>query len=134
MSVTLLPNSNALPEAINSSERQIVVYLAVTLTGNYGIANGHGDLLPFGGLPLINSNQPPTDCFVYEEPTAGNAPTGYSFIFARGVDINTCKLIVLQNAGAGNPGSELTQGAAYPAALLAATANIKLVAEFPFSI
>lgn len=134
MSVTLAPNANALPEAINSSERQIVVYLTVTLTGNYGVANGHGDILPLGGLPLINSNQPPTDCFIYEEPTAGNAPTGYSFLFARGVDINTCKLVVLQNGGASTPSGEITQGAAYPAALLAATANIRLVAEFPFGI
>ncbi len=126
-------NQNVLPEPIDRSERQVRVYGNLVLSGNYGGAASHGDVLALGALG-IPSDQPPSELFVYEEPTAGNAATGYTFIYARGTNQNTGQLIVMQNAGAGAPFVELTQGGAYPAALTAATANLKFIAHFPFDI
>lgn len=140
MSATLLPSNQALPGPQDQTQTQQVLFGTVTLAGNYGVANGHGDILDMAGFgDLLKSDQLPTSVFIYEEPVAGQAPTGFTFLYARGTNQNNGKILVFQNQGAGNPNAEITQGNAYPASLLAATPTsgisvIKVEATFPYAI
>lgn len=134
MAVAASLNLNVLPDPTDRTQQSIVVYGNLTLSGNYGAGGSHGDTLDLSQLG-IPSGQLPSALFVYEEPTAGNAPTGYSFLYARGTTQANGKLIVMQGgAAASNPMAEITQGGAYPGALTAATANIKFEATFSFGL
>lgn len=117
---------------VDATQNQLIVDGALTLSGNYGGADTHGDTLSFAGFDEIKSSSVPTRVEIFEAPTAGNAPTGYSFVFAPGTTQANGVLQVLQGAAAiSEPQAEITAAAAYPAALTAATANIKFRAWFP---
>jgi len=134
MSVVAALNTSVLPDPIDKTLQQCEVYLNLTLSGNYGVAAAHGDVLDLSQLG-IPSNQVPTSVFIFEQPTAGNAPTGYSFLYAPGTTQANGKMIVLQGGAANsNPMAEISQGGAYPGALTAGTANIKAIATFPIGI
>jgi hypothetical protein len=126
--------AQVLPTPVDVTERQIVLYGTLTLSGSYGGGATNGDTISFSGLDELKSNQLPTSVFIYEEPTAGNAATGYSFLFARGTTQSNGVLIVLQGGGAAAPSVQITQGAAYPGALTAGTTVIKFEATFPYAI
>jgi len=112
---------------LDSTQDSIWAEGPVVLTGNYGGASTHGDTLSLAGL--VSSDYPPKFCEVYQEPTSGNAPIIYCFIYGRGTTAANGVLIVTDFAGV-----EITQGAAYPAALTAATANLRFRAEFAKNI
>jgi hypothetical protein len=88
----------------------------LTLTGNYGGAATHGDVLnwtqavgvdlPANGVPLLVD--------IFEAPPAGTAPNGYIFNFNPGTNQTNGVLGILNNL------TEYTQGSAYSAGLLAA--------------
>jgi hypothetical protein len=134
MSVAVALNNTIFPDPVDCTQQQICVDGTLTLTGNYGGAATHGDTMSFAGLDAIKSNQVPNLVEIFEAPAAGNAPTGFLFAFGYGTTQANGVLIVMQDGAAAGPEAELTQGAAYPAALLAATANLRFRAWFPRSI
>jgi hypothetical protein len=99
---------------------QIICDFTIALTANYGGAATHGDTLNFANQAVF-SNQVPTQVLVFEAPAAGTAPTGYFYTFCPGTTIANGVLSIFQCAGSAAPAVELTQGAAYPAALTAMT-------------
>ena len=115
---------NALPNAIDITQQDFVVAGKITLSGNYV---DHGDIMSLAGL--CNSNSLPTRVDVYQEPTAGNAPIAFSFIYAKGTTIALGKLLVIDTT----TGLPIAAGA-YDAALTAATANIKFRAWLPMFV
>lgn len=133
MAAVTSPNLGALPDPVDTTQQEVIIDFSITLSGNYGVANGHGDVLDLGNCSggQAQLNNSPNRVEIYEAPTAGNAPTGYVLGYSFGPDQHTGKLTVMQNQGAGNPNLEITQGNAYPAALTAATANIRGRAWFP---
>lgn len=117
---------------VDATQNQFIVDGALALSGNYGGGATHGDTLSFAGFDQIKSSEVPTFVEIFEAPTAGNAPTGYSFLYAPGTSQANGLLQVLQGAAAiSEPQAEITEGAGYPAALTAATANLKFRAYFP---
>jgi len=129
MSVAVTINSAAAlnPAAgIGSNQNELIVSGALTLSGNYGGASTHGDMMNLGTFDKIKSQQPPEKVEVYQEPTAGNAPVIYLFLYGRGTTQANGVLIVTDFAGV-----EITEGAAYPAALTDPTANLRFRAYFP---
>ncbi len=105
---------------LDSTRTSIIVEGSLTLTGDYVT---FGDTLDFSGV-CSSDYAPKAPVLILQEPTAGNAPVIYTFLYARGTTQANGRLIVQDFAGAEIP------AAAYPAALLAATANIKFRAEF----
>lgn len=110
----------------DSTQAQFIAEGAITLTGNYATPGNTLDLSALG----VPSNAVPNRVEVYEEPTAGNAPIGYLFVYAKGTTQANGKLQVLQCAGSAAPAAEIPDGA-YPAALTTNTANIRFKAWFP---
>jgi len=124
---------NALGMPIFDRGQKILTWLfSITPSGSY--VSG-GDTLDLGQLfgtqlvgnsaaipgmtPSLNSNTPPSSWFVQiqSQPAAsGSSATGYTYLFKGGTTLNNCKMQVFQNAGAGNPQSELGAGA-YPGAI-----------------
>ncbi len=100
----------------------------ITLSGVYGGASTHGDTLDLTTLK-VSSDYAPKAVQIYQEPTSGTAPVIYCFLYGRGTTQANGVLIVTDFAGA-----EITAAAAYPAALTAATANIRFRAEFAKNI
>lgn len=116
---------------IDDTKQQFIIDGTLTLTGNYGGASTHGDTISFGLQDQIKSQQVPNMVVIYEVPTAGNAPTGYTYLYGQGTTMANGVLIVLQTGTASNPQVEITANSAYPAALTAATANLRFRAWFP---
>ncbi len=110
---------------LDSTRNSLIVSGALTLSGNYGTGSSHGDLMNLVGAGVASDYQP-KDVVIYQEPTAGNAPTSYSFLYGRGATPATDVLIVMLSTS----GLEITEGAGYPAALTAATANVRFKATF----
>jgi len=123
MSVAVAVNQNQLPNAIDHMQNQFCVDGTLTLSGNYGGGATHGDTMDLTGV--CPTDQVPNRVEIFEAPTAGNAPTGYVFVYAPGTKISNGLLVVMQGQGSAAPLLEITEGSAYPAALTAATANIK---------
>ncbi len=103
---------------------------SITLSGNYGGGSTNGDTLDLTPLQ-VSSDYAPKYVTVYQESTAGNAPVIYCFLYARGTTQANGLLQVTDFAGA-----QITQGAAYPAALTstATPPNIRFRAEFAKNI
>lgn len=124
--------NKSLPIADTTQGTQIVRG-NITLSGVYGGASTHGDTLNLAVFPT-QSPKTPLRVFIYEQPAAGTAPTGYEFDYGAGTNATNGVFIVLQgNASASSPMSEITAASAYPAALVtAATAGyLKFEAIFP---
>lgn len=100
----------------DNTQRETIYDYSVALTGVYGGAATHGDTVVFPG---VESGQLPTSVEVWEYPPAGTLNTGYNYTYCPGTAQNTGVLQV--DTGGGPPPSEITEGAAYPAALLAMT-------------
>jgi hypothetical protein len=108
---------------VSENLNRFVIDGTITLTGNYGGASSHGDVLSFAGQDQIKSQQVPTFVYITEQPAAGTSATGDTFNFSPG---STQANGVMQVFVAG---SEYTQGSAYSAGLLGAV--LKFQAEFP---
>ncbi len=113
---------------LDSTQNELIVDGLLTLSGNYGGASTDGDTLDFTGHDLIKSQQAPRKVEIYQEPTAGNPPVIYLFLYARGTGQDDGLLVVTDFAGA-----QISQGAAYPAALTDddPSPNIRFRAYFP---
>lgn len=115
------------PQNPDITGREVIVDGTVALTGNY-VADGDTlNLQQFGGL--AKSSQLPTKVEIWEQPTAGTAPTGYNFLFGIGTTQLNGVLIVLQGgADASSPQEQFPAGA-YGSPLTGA--SIRVRAWFP---
>ncbi len=113
---------------LDSTQNELIVDGLLTLSGNYGGASTNGDTLDFTGHDLIKSQQAPRKVEIYQEPTAGNAPVIYLFLYGRGTTQANGVLIVTDFAGV-----QITEGSGYPAALTDTdpAPNIRFRAYFP---
>ena len=113
---------------IDSTQNELIVEGAVTLSGNYGNHSpANGDTMSFGGFDKIKSLQRPRRVEIFQAPASPNAPVHYAFIYGYGTNQRNGVLIVIDTT----TGLPLTDAAAYPAALTAATADIRYRAWFP---
>lgn len=117
-------------QGLDKTQNEQIVEGTLTLSGNYGGGATHGDTINFGQFANINSGQPPRKVDIFQVPTAGNAPVHYAFLYGQGTTQGNGVLIVVDTT----TGLEITEGAAYPAALTAATANVRFRAFFPLFI
>jgi len=113
---------------LDSTQNELIVDGLLTLSGNYGGASSNGDTIDFTGHDLIKTQQPPRKVEIYQEPTAGNAPVIYCFLFGRGTTQANGVLIVTDFAGV-----QITEGSPYPAALTSTDVppNVRFRAYFP---
>ncbi len=113
---------------LDSTQNELIVDGLLTLTADYGGGSTNGDTLDFTGHDLIKSQQAPRKVEIYQEPTAGEAPVIYNFLYARGTSQANGLLVVTDFAGA-----QITPGAGYPAALTDTdpAPNIRFRAYFP---
>lgn len=125
MAATITPITA--PQNPDTTGREVIVDGTVALTGNY-VANG--DTLNLQQLQdLAKSSQLPTKVEIWEQPTAGTAPSGYNFLFGLGTtQLNGVLLVLEGGAAVSSPQAQFPAGA-YNAALLAATLRVR--AWFP---
>lgn len=97
------------------------VFGTIALSGNYGGGATHGDALSFAISDLIKSNQAPLWVDIFEAPPAGTAPNGYIFTYCPGTTRDNGVVTITNNL------TEITQGAAYSAGLLAAVIIFRAV-------
>lgn len=105
----------------DTTQKEIIVDGTLTLSGNYGGAATHGDVLDFTNIPSQFSigGQAPTRVEVFERPQVGVAPTGYNFIYCPGPTLaaptQAGGVLAIMGTGAasGQGGTELTEGSAY---------------------
>ncbi len=95
---------------LDSTRNSMIVEGSLTLSGNYGGASTDGDTMDLSGF--VASDYAPKRVRIFQEPTVGNPPVIYCFLYARGTDQSDGLLQVTDFAGA-----QISQGAAYPAAL-----------------
>jgi hypothetical protein len=102
-------------DGLDQTAAELIVEGTITLSANYGVAAGHGDIVDFTGQDQIKTGQVPRRVEIFEDQGAGVAPLGYSFLYAHGTDLNNGKLVVLNQAtAAAKTGMvEFTQGDAY---------------------
>ena len=110
------------------TQNEELVEGSLTLSGNYGNSSpANGDILSFVGFDQLKSLQVPRRVRIFQAPTSPAAPVHYSFIYGYGTTQGNGVLIVIDST----TGLPLTDAAAYPAALIAAGANIRFEAWFP---
>lgn len=100
---------------LDATQNEEIVDGTLTLSGNYGVANGHGDIINFAN-DLIKSTGLPRRVEIFEDQGAGNAPLGYQLVYNHGSDLTNGKLVVLgtpASGGATTGATEFTQGSAY---------------------
>ena len=97
----------------------------ITFSGNYGSASSNGEVFDLSqlayqklGLQISPGVIPLVEFF--ETVAAGSVPSGYNFLYCPGTTIQTCQLSILNGL------SQITPGAAYPAAILATTVSFLL--------
>jgi hypothetical protein len=110
---------------------QIICDFTLALSGNYGGGATNGDTLNFANANVY-SGQVPTNVQFSEQSPAGTANAGYFYEFCPGTTQSNGVVFISQCGAAGNPRSQITQGAAYPSALL--TQVIKVRAYFAKNI
>lgn len=104
--------------------RELVLDFLLTLSGTYGTATSHGDILDFTSAAPNGFGLPeyaPTAVFVRELVQAGSLAPGFQYLYCPAAintpDGSTPADGVLQitgaGAGSGQGGTEITQGAAY---------------------
>ena len=117
MAVTVSVQSAVTADAsggIDITNNQYLVEGKLTLTGNYGVAAGHGDIVNFSGV--VPSQLPPRFVQIFEDQGAGLAPLGFEFIYTHGTTQANGKLVILGTPAAGGAlvaSPEFTQGNAY---------------------
>lgn len=123
MATAVTPNSGL--SQSDATQATQVVRGTIALSANYGGGATHGDTLNLGFYG-VQSNNPPLEVEIFEDPGAGNAPSGYAFEYASGTNPQNGVLIV-QTSGAAlsGPFAEYPEGSAYNAALLAAKLKFK---------
>jgi hypothetical protein len=100
---------------------EVIVDVNITLSGNYGTASSHGDVLDFTAVhfPLSLGFQAPSNWEIKELIVAGVAPLGYLYNYCPGPTLAAPTQAggVLQicgtGASSGQGGTELTEGSAY---------------------
>jgi hypothetical protein len=107
--------------ANDTTQATQVARFPITLSGNYGGANTHGDTIDFGTVYGIQSQSVPIRVLVYQQPPAGTAPGNCTAIFCPGTTIHN-GVISFANAG-----TELTEDAAYEGAAAAAVWFVEAV-------
>lgn len=112
--MVLVTQNSPIPQdpgvGLDVTQNGFIVTGLLTLSADYGAADSDGDTLDLTGL--CPSGYGPRRVFIYQEPLEGNAPVIYNFLYGRGTDASDGRLVVTDFAGA-----QITQGAAYPAAL-----------------
>ncbi|MGH9343304.1 MAG: hypothetical protein ACRD3Y_03100 [Bryobacteraceae bacterium] len=127
MAVTISAITN-----VDATQNQFVVDGSLTLSGDYGAANTHGDTLSFAGFDQIKSSVAPTRVEIFEAPAAGTSATGFVYSFSPGSTQANGVLQVFGTPATGaatTPLTEYTEAAAYSAGLKAAA--LKFRAWFP---
>ena len=119
---------------IDHMQSGLIVTGSLTLTGSYGAGSPvtDGDIISWASVSghrdgaRITSTLPPRWVLIYQEPTAGNAPIVYAFLYARGTTRDNGRLIVQDGTLA-----SIATGA-YPAALTSTSPspNIRYIASF----
>ena len=124
MAATITPITA--PQNPDVTEREIIVYGTIALTGNYGGATTHGDTLDLTQFKdLLKSSQLPTKVEVWEDPPAGTAPSFAQFVFCPGTtQANGVLSIALA-------GTELTENQTYATYPTVAAAVLRICAWFP---
>ena len=120
---------------IDHFQSGLLVSGSITLSGSYGAGSPvtDGDIIDWTkckDAARLTSDLPPRWVFIYQEPTAGNAPIAYAFLYARGTTQDNGRLIVQDGTLA-----SIATGA-YPAALTNTDTppNIRYIASFPNEI
>lgn len=103
------------------TQGQQILYTTIVLSGNYGTASSHGDVLNLSQLKSLLSSKVPIHADIDEQPAVGTAPSGYSFVFQPGTTLANCGLSVMNGAA-----TEYSQGSAYSAPLLAAVIKMRI--------
>lgn len=122
-------------QGIDKFQSGLLVSGSLTLSGDYGTGSPptDGDVIDFRTAPqvaLLTSSEAPRWMFIYQEPTAGNDPVPYLFLYARGTGQNDGRLSVMDDALAP------LAGGAYPGDLTddEPNPNIRFIASFPLFI
>ena len=106
-------DNSILPNGGDVTQREQFYTGTIALSGNYGGGATHGDTLNLA-IPGVSSNSVPTRVEIYEQPSAGTAPSFYTGVYQKGTTIAN---------GAVNfslAGVEYAEGTAYAGALAAA--------------
>jgi len=125
---SIIPHDPA--AGIDKTQSALIIEGSLTLSGNYGGASpAHGDAIDFHDARVTSSSIPRrVEIFLY--PAVGTIPAPYSFLYSYGTTQANGELVVISST----TGLEITQGAAYPAALTAAGAGIRFKAWFPLFV
>jgi hypothetical protein len=100
---------------LDATRTSLMVFGTLTLTGNYGTANSHGDPVDFTTLG-ISTDFVPKFVDIKEATAAGTAPLGYNYQYFAGTTLKNGVLnITGTGAASGDGGTELTEAAAYAA-------------------
>lgn len=133
---------------IDISQREYIVDFLLTLSGNYGVASGHGDPLDLtkfvdavtqatAGISFPFGSYAPADWKIVELVAAGSAPLGYTYNYCPGPTLALPtqaggKLQILATGAASGQGAtELTNGSAY-SSFTPSLAGAQLKARFWF--
>lgn len=98
----------------DSTQASLIIRGTLTLSANYGGVSSHGDTMNLAGF--CASDYVPKYVRIWEDQGAGNAPLGYSFLYAHGTTQANGVLVVLGTSAAGGATTgttEFTQGNAY---------------------
>lgn len=106
------------------TDRELVLDFLLTLSGNYGGAATHGDVLDFTSAAPSGFALPeyaPTIVWTRELVQAGNLAPGFQYLYcpaaintaAGSTPANGVLQILGTGPGSGQGGTEITQGAAY---------------------
>lgn len=101
---------------LDDTRNSLIVEGTLTLTGNYGTAASHGDVINFGVSGFPATSYPPKAVEIEEYIVAGVAPTGFRYIYAFGTTLENGQLIILaegSGAGATTGQPELTENELY---------------------
>jgi hypothetical protein len=93
---------------VDTTRNSVIVTGTLTLTGNYGGASTHGDTVNFAQFDQIKSSYIPKWVRVYEQPSAGTAALGFTYIFCPGTTQANGVLQILSAVG-----TEISEGGAY---------------------
>jgi hypothetical protein len=96
---------------LDTTQNSFRVTGTLVLSANYGVAAANGDIMDL--TAICSSGYAPRWVRVWQEPTAGNDPVIYCFLWARGTTQANGKLVVTDFAGV-----QIVEGDPYPAALV----------------
>ena len=100
---------------IDQTANELIVDGTLTLSSTYGAALGNGDVVDFTNQDQTKSELIPRKVEIYEDQGAGNAPLGYTYIYAHGTTQANGKLVITNQvtAAAKTGAVQFTQGDAY---------------------